>query len=77
MSWTPFKIKQYRILRGISQNKLAKDLGITQPTIAKLEIGNGAFDKHEKALNKSFKNWGYQRIGQLKIEIAYIKNFHK
>ncbi len=40
------KIKQYRILRGFSQEKLSEMLGISQRTLSGIECGNNFLTSH-------------------------------
>ena len=75
MKWNGKKIKQYRLLRVMSQNQLAKDLGITQPTIAKLEMGVLRIEKYQKQLDLSLKRWKEDKIKELRQEIEFIETF--
>ncbi len=75
MNWNGKKIKQFRVLRVISQNELAKEIGITQPTIAKLEMGVLKIEKYKKKLDTSLQNWKDYKLQELREEFEFIEQF--
>jgi len=60
---------------GLSQNKFAELLGITQPTMAKIEMGLLNNKKYHEALTKALKQWKTKKIKELKEEIDFIEKY--
>jgi|GEM_PF-1877919 len=50
--WPGHRIRRCRMYLAITQNELARRLGITQPTLAKLEAGTGKTIKYADKLNE-------------------------
>lgn len=71
---TQFEVRKIRWQIGLSQVKFAKELGITQPTLCKIENGNGDIEKYEAKIQEAFASWKARKIKTLEQEIEYIKS---
>jgi DNA-binding XRE family transcriptional regulator len=76
---TCFDVKKIRLTMCLSQSQFAKEIGITQGTIAKIEMGTMFFhnkdlaSKYAEKIQQIFDSWKQQKIALLQQEIDFIK----
>lgn len=56
------KVKEYRIIKGFTQNELSKLIGITQQTYSKKERGERSFTLDEVKKLKKILNISYEEL---------------
>ena len=56
------KVKQYRIIKGFTQNELSELIGITQQTYSKKERGERSFTLDEVKKLKKILNISYEEL---------------
>jgi len=71
---TQFDVRKIRWQMDLSQVRFAEELGITQPTLCKIEKGDCAIEKYEDKIKKVFSSWKENKIKTLEQEIEYIKS---
>lgn len=67
-------VKKYRILMCLSQNQFAKQIGITQGTLAKIEGNLIKSEKYHNKIKDVVINWKVKRILELNKQIDFINN---
>ena len=73
-NWPGHRIKRCRKYLSLSQNKLAIHLGITQPTVAKLENGYVSSNIYAEKIEKWWQKEQSKIIASLYDEIKFIKS---
>ena len=71
-----FKLKQIRLTMGLSQNKMAALIGITQGTLSKIEDNIRPIDKYSKKIQDVWNKWRDDKIKHLENEINYLKQLN-
>lgn len=56
------KVKEYRIIKGFTQNELSELIGITQQTYSKKERGERSFTLDEVKKLKKILNVSYEEL---------------
>ena len=56
------KVKEYRIIKGFTQNELSELIGITQQTYSKKERGEKSFTLDEVKKLKKILNISYEEL---------------
>lgn len=56
------KVKEYRIIKGFTQNELSELIGITQQTYSKKERGERSFTLDEVKKLKKILNISYEKL---------------
>jgi len=56
------KVKEYRIIKGFTQNELSELIGITQQTYSKKERGERSFTLDEVKKLKKILNISYEEL---------------
>ena len=56
------KVKEYRIIKGFTQNELSELIGITQQTYSKKERGERSFTLDEVKKKKKILNISYEEL---------------
>ena len=56
------KVKEYRIIKGFTQNELSELIGITQQTYSKKERGERSFTLDEVKKLKQILNISYEEL---------------
>lgn len=69
---TGFEIKQKRLIMALSQREMSLRLGVTQPTVAKMESNNDYAEKYSKQVNTLFNSWVDIRCSELQKEINFL-----
>lgn len=67
-------VKKYRIAMGLTQNSFAKQVGISQPTIAKIESNLIPAKKYTAKIMSIVNLWKNDRIVELNKEIEFVRN---
>lgn len=57
-----------------SQNQFSNEIGISQGTLAKIEMNMLKIDKYQDKIQAVFDKWRTEKIKALEEEIDFLKN---